>query len=190
MQRIPNSLLRKTIEMENQGPDSPSAAIFSTPNSRKMTKFNKKNSRSKTKKIQTLSRPEMGCRHLYPYSVQTENGFSITVGQTHRYISSENSVHTRVEGGPVQSIGEDDRRGTLRKKMVTKYQAILRVPEEGIGIFINRSALNLFDDVREQIDLLKKLCALSKPFVDSTDETLLSKILKFIDDVEHEIVLD
>ncbi|XXG80658.1 hypothetical protein AAC387_Pa09g1474 [Persea americana] len=74
--------------------------------------------------------------------------------------------------------------------MVTKYQAILRVPEEGIESFINRSALNLFDDVREQIDLLKKQCALSKPFVDSTDETLLSKILKFINDVENEIVPD
>ncbi|XXG80657.1 hypothetical protein AAC387_Pa09g1473 [Persea americana] len=113
MQRILDSLLRKTIEMENLGPDSPSAAIFATPNSRKMTKFNKKNSRPKTKKIQTLSRPEMGCRRLDPYSVQTENGLLIIVRQTHRCISSENSVHTRVEGGPVQSIGEDDRRGTL-----------------------------------------------------------------------------
>ncbi|RWR81215.1 U-box domain-containing protein 16-like protein [Cinnamomum micranthum f. kanehirae] len=52
------------------------------------------------------------------------------------------------------------------------------------------SALSLSDDVREQIDLLKKQCARSKPFVDPTDETLRSEILKFIDDVENEIVPD
>lgn len=52
------------------------------------------------------------------------------------------------------------------------------------------SALNLTDDIRDQVDLLRKQCSRSKPFVDPTDEALRSEILQFIDHIEKESVPD
>ncbi|XXG48074.1 hypothetical protein AAC387_Pa02g2610 [Persea americana] len=69
--------------------------------------------------------------------------------------------------------------------MATEYLSVLRVAGAGTGIFINRVALSLSNDVREQLDLFKKQCARSKTFVDPTDEALRSEILKFIENIEN-----
>ncbi|XP_077244165.1 U-box domain-containing protein 16-like [Tasmannia lanceolata] len=50
--------------------------------------------------------------------------------------------------------------------------------------------LDLNEDVKEQIGLVKKQCRRSKLFVDPTDEKLRSEILNLIDEIEREIVPD